>query len=381
MKKRLTKTSEDWPRVKELRLVMTDACSYSCCYCNLYYKKLLALKRISLSKYKYKYEVGNESHGLLSSLGSACGQFNQADFRFLFTILRSFFRLEDVTFTGGDPFLSRNIKGVIDIADTIGLRTTAITKGAPLFNLKNKRSIDRKLGRLSRIIISLDTLDPREHADDNLPLLPSVDALKFLPQTLVAIKRLIAAGRDVEINSVIKDGAKDSVELLNSFASTKRIIDFCLKSGIKKIKFIELDSRGTLRSPYIEEYFQLMKEEGLLNGYKIIKRHSDNTTRYFAGNTFWIKRSSARGGALEIAPYRTHCPATYLDQKSGKKCEFSRGGELHLDFYGRSFLCQRDKKTRLISLIKSVKNRDVDDFINNILLINQEINKQKCPSR
>lgn len=337
-------------KIKELRLVVTDECSYSCRYCNLYYKKLLQSGRISQADFDKKYKIGNESYSLLYKSDNNSAVFNLSDYDFLLSTLRDSFGLEDITFSGGDPFLYKEIKGLINLADSKGLRTTAITKGAPLFNIKNALSANRKIGNLSRIIFSIDTLDAKEHAENNLPIVKKSLAINYLPKTLGVVKILSDAGYNVEVNSVISP-CNSLGGLLKSFVRTKRLILFCLKNGVNKVKFIELDSQETLGKPYIEDYFKKMRKAG-----------------------FFTKNISR----MKIMAYRTHCPETFLVKDDVKKCEFSVGGELHLDFRGKSFLCQKDNKFKFIDISTAVKNRDKKELIKNLIKIDKEIKKQKC---
>jgi len=368
IKKNLKDKNTSALKIKEMRLVVSSSCPYSCYYCNLYYKKLLDLKRITFKELHERYKIGNESYGILSKITGSNLNFNIQDYRFLFKTLHNYFGLEDITFTGGDPFLNPDIKKIINLAHSFGLRTTAITKGAPLFKIKNKNSAKELLGNLSRIIFSLDSLDAKKYAQTNLLLLRPEKAITFLPQTLRIINLLANLGYNIEINSVVGANFKDKQELLNSFIELKKIIDFCLLNKVKKLKFIELDSYDTLGQPYIENYFKIMKSAKFFKDYKVIKKTNCkiNKNLYSYSKILILKRSLKDGGNMEVIAYRTHCPTNFIRHTKKKKCEFSQGGELHLDFQGRSFFCQRDVNFKFISIFTSVKNRDTSGLIDNI---------------
>ncbi|EKE14180.1 MAG: hypothetical protein ACD_12C00637G0001, partial [uncultured bacterium] len=102
--------------IKELRLVVTDKCPYSCVYCNLYYKKLLELEKISISEFNRNYKIGNESYSLLCENGKEDRILTPDDYSFLFKTLRDNFGLQDVTFSGGDPFLYPQLKDIVNLA-------------------------------------------------------------------------------------------------------------------------------------------------------------------------------------------------------------------------------------------------------------------------
>jgi molybdenum cofactor biosynthesis enzyme MoaA len=377
----VNKKKIDKLKIKELRLVVTSNCPYSCRYCNLYYKKALAAKKISRPEFDKRYIIGNESYSLLLDDSRDSRIFNLGDYKFLFSVLHSYFGLEDITFTGGDPFLNNDLKKIVALAAKVGVRTTAITKGAPLFVLKNSNQARDKIGQLSRIIFSVDTLDSKKYADNNLPLVDASQALAFLPNTLAVIKVLANAKYNIELNSVIMPLPKNKKDLLDSFAETDKIISFCLNNKVRKVKFIELDSPQTLGQPYIETYFKKMFSLGFLDKYLETNKGLNKENVNFASSVTKIcvvPRSLKAGGEMGIFAYRTHCPATFINNKTPKKCEFSQGGELHLDFMGRSFLCQKNSNFKFIDIYMFVKNRDLQGLLSGILLINQEIDKQKC---
>lgn len=366
-------------KIKELRLVVSDSCPYSCRYCNLYYKKLLATHKISQSSFAKKYKIGNESFSLLFDQKGPI--FKLTDYRFLFFVLRSYFGLEDVTFTGGDPFLNPDLVKIINSAHKLGIKTTAITKGAPLFNLKDRKGVKKKLGNLDRIIISLDTLDATKYANNNLPFLKTEKGKMFLPQTLKLIKFLGGINYNLEINSVIGilPSTKQKLNLL--FKEVEQIIDFCLNNNVKKIKFLELDSNKTLGRPYIEKFFRLLIGAGNLKKYGI--KSSDfkidpKMIKLGMTKICCLKSPFKKSEGLEIIAYRTHCPLSFLLKENNKKCEFKKGGELHLDLRGKSFLCQRDNNFNYFDIYPFVKSRDQEGLITCFTKIERAIRKQKC---
>lgn len=330
--------------IKELRLSVAESCPYSCVYCNIYTKKVGKKNKLK----KDAYIVGNESTIILLDKKQK-KKLTLKDYSFLFKELKDNFGLEDITFTGGDPFMHPHIKQLIDLADSLGLRTTAITKGAPLFPMRRKQQAQDRLGNLSRIIISLDTMDKRKYAQTNLPLTPIDTAINYLPKTLSLIKRLVRFGYRVDVNSVLTPcPSKDNLK--KHFRETKRLIDFCDKAGVTRVKFIELDSPETLGNPYIEDYFKDIKKEGFLS--------SKNT---------------------EVLAYRTHCPQNFIEgRRKNKLCEFKHGGELHLNQYGQSLLCQRDVKFNLVDIFDVVINQDSRGLSKKMREIDHKIVNQKC---
>jgi molybdenum cofactor biosynthesis enzyme MoaA len=368
-------------KIKELRLVVTNKCGYSCSYCNLYYKKLLESKKISKKEFNNQYKIGNESYGLLFNKDQERKPLTPADYKFLFLVLKEKFFLEDITFTGGDPFLNTSIKSIVNLAVDCNFRTTAITKGSPLFSIKSKADAYKKFGKLSRIIVSIDSLSPLEHAKNNLPLMKESLAVNFLPQTLKTIKTLTNLGYNLEVNSVIKPFKASGEDILESFNKTKDIIDFCFDAGVSKVKFIELDSIYTIGKPYIESYFKKMIEAGVFSEYnsspwknkKLNKITNSSVTEIYS-----ILKNEKRKSEMKVLAYRTHCPSSFLTNGEIKTCKFSLGGELHLDFNGRSFLCQKDDSFKFVDTYEAIKNRDVALLVKKINLINKRVEEQKC---
>lgn len=367
-------------KIEEMRLVVSNTCPYSCRYCNLYYKKLFIAGKINKDELLKKYKVGNESFGLLCD--DSGGSFLLADYKFLFSTLKNNFGLADITFTGGDPFTNPNLQKIADLAKKNKIRTTAITKGAPLFSCKNKKDILAKLGSIDRIIFSIDTMNKRDYAENNLPLIKLSEGKKFLNRTLKTLKLIASCGYNVEVNSVVKPLPPEKKKQQFIFKDFKKIIDFCLSNMVTKVKFIELDSNDTLGQPFIEDFFITMIDDGYLKKYGV-KSYSLKTRKNqkIENNLELFSLTRKRGADMKVYAYRTHCPSTLLDNNKGlkaKRCELNRGGELHLDFQGRSFLCQKDDSFRYVSLLKSVKNRDVKQLELDIIKIDNMIKKQKC---
>lgn len=367
-------------KIEEMRLVVSDSCPYSCRYCNLYYKKLFVAGKISRDELFKKYKVGNESFGLLCD--DSKESFVLEDYKFLFSTLKNNFGLADITLTGGDPFMNPDLQEIASLAKKIKLRTTAITKGAPLFSCKNRKDVLVKLGSIDRVIFSIDTMNKKDYAENNLPLVKLSEGKKFLNRTLKALKLITSFGYNVEVNSVVKPLPLEQKDQKIIFKDLKKILDFCLSGGVTKVKFIELDSNDTLGKPFIEDFFITMIDDGYLKEYEVesnlfkIKKDQkiENNVEIFS-----LKRQ--RGPEMKVYAYRTHCPTSLLDNNKGiktKRCEFNRGGELHLDFQGRSFLCQKDDNFRYVSLFKSVKDRNIKQLKLDIIKIDKMIKKQKC---
>ncbi len=367
-------------KIKEMRLTISGTCPYSCLYCNLYFKKLYLAGKINYDELVAAYKVGNESADML--LDANREDFSLEDYVFLFSCLKNNFGLEDVTLTGGDPFMNKNIQEIARAAKAAELRTTAITKGAPLFTCNNVAAINEKLKFIDRVIFSLDTMDKFSYAKNNLPLLNRSTALGYLTKTLRVIRLAVHSKTVVEVNCVAKPLRVKSDVGRQALVDYKKLIKFCLNNKIKKIKFIELDSSKTLGKPFLNSFFDALDSFGCFCDYlnrrvKVVPDIDKNSCS--VSKVCSLKR--LRHPALDIYAYRTHCPATFISLMTGRKqkgCEFKNGGELHLDFYGNSLLCQRQINAQKINLLKSVKSRNSESLTKEVLKINEMITRQKC---
>ncbi|MFA6897150.1 MAG: radical SAM protein [Patescibacteria group bacterium] len=372
-------------KIEDLRLVVTDQCPYSCVYCGVHYQKALDLGLITRDEFEKRDIGGNEGASIGRYLTNKSLYLSLDDYRFLVAVLAYYFGVRDVTFSGGDPFARPDIRELIDSIDDFGLRTTALTKGLPLFSGTDKNLIARKSGRLSRIIFSLDTLNAEEHASVNLPLMPRKEAVKALPKTLAAIRNACDLGYNVDINSVIIPIDFNSKrETADSFGNIREIIEFALKNKVNRIKFIELDLKSTLGSPYIEKYFKVMADMGYFKDFHLSKWADpvldlNNQMTEFA----LIKREKGFAD-LQLCTYRTHCPTTFLRKMEGdkgkidKKCDFREGGELNINSIGQIITCQKNPDRQIIDLRSAVVRRDILGIIELVKDAGNKIGEQQC---
>ncbi len=369
-------------KIRDLRLVVSDQCPYSCIYCGVYCRKALKLGIISQEEFDSKTLPGNEGSSVKDYKSNNNLYLTPEDYKFLLTTLSCCFGVEDVTFSGGDPFTRKDIKELINIAASLKLRTTAITKGLPLFSRDNKNLISEKTGKLDRVIFSLDTLDPEKHADINLSLMPKKTALLALSKTLDVIQKISKTKCRVDINSVILlVDFNSKKELNNSFLSTQKIIQFALENNVERIKFIELDSEETLGNPYIEEYFRLMKESNYLKKFDLFKKWTNPVLDFKSQiiDLIEIKRKNKKN--LLLSTYRTHCPTTFLRYQEGNKakgCDLFKGGELNIDSTGGIITCQRIYSKQKIEMRKHIVNRDAVGIIESIKAAAELAKNQDC---
>lgn len=197
--------------LKSIRISVTDDCNLSCFYCHR--EGCVAGKRLMTAQ-----EIGK--------LAGVAAEFG----------------MQRVKLTGGEPLLRRNIVDVIrSIAGAGAKEISMTTNGVLLADLAKKLS---EAG-LSRVNISLDTLDPKTYA--------KLTGKNMLDKALEGVNAAIEAGlKPVKLNMVVLAGINDGeVERMLKFASGHGAI----------LQLIELLPQGEDQARY---HYDLTKIEGEL---------------------------------------------------------------------------------------------------------------------
>ena len=108
---------------KELRLVLTENCNYNCTFC-------------------HKEGMKKQEKNLLDA----------NDYAFLYQICKESFNWDEITLTGGEPFVRKDIDEIIEKLYKSGAKITIVTNG----ELLNKH-VD-VLKYVKRINLSIHTL-------------------------------------------------------------------------------------------------------------------------------------------------------------------------------------------------------------------------------
>lgn len=123
-------------RIDYLRVSVTDKCNYRCTYC-------MPVEGIQLKP--HREILSYESIALIASCAGKLG----------FTKIR---------FTGGEPLVKRNIESLIEMISLTGkYREITMTTNGALLTVEKAQQL--KNNGLTRINISLDTLDPDRFAE------------------------------------------------------------------------------------------------------------------------------------------------------------------------------------------------------------------------
>ncbi|MBD3320839.1 MAG: radical SAM protein [Chitinivibrionales bacterium] len=163
-----------------LRVSVTDKCNYRCTYC-------MPAEGIPLKPHKAMLRY--ESIALIAGVAGALG-FNQ------------------IRLTGGEPLVKKNIESLVEMIRLTGkYREITMTTNGSLLTPEKARHL--KQNGLSRINISLDTLDPKRFAEITRggavrDVLKGIDAAKSAELDPVKINMVVFAETTEEEISAMK---------------------------------------------------------------------------------------------------------------------------------------------------------------------------------
>ena len=179
--------------VSDLRFSLTDRCNMRCRYC---------MPREGLT-------------GLNSSL-----QLTDDEVIRLVTIAVRRLGITNIRFTGGEPLLRRGLEDIIAATTALGPVTTAITTNG--LGLEHRAPALAEAG-LTRVNVSLDTIDPFIYAD--------ITGRDRLEEVLRGLETAAAHGlRPVKVNAVLLPGI--------NVAGAPDLLSYCLERGYR-LRFIE----------------------------------------------------------------------------------------------------------------------------------------------
>lgn len=199
--------------MRDLRISVTDRCNFRCRYCmprELFGAEHAFLPRAEL----LSFEEITRLVRIVAGLG-----------------------VQKIRLTGGEPLLRRELERLVGmIAEVDGITDIALTTNASL--LRGKAPTLRAAG-LSRVTVSLDSLDPQRFAE--------------ISDTPVSVSRVldgIAAAEEtglgpVKINTVVKRGVNDGDDILDLAA-------FGREHG-RIVRFIEYMDVGTTNGWRLDE--------------------------------------------------------------------------------------------------------------------------------
>jgi cyclic pyranopterin phosphate synthase len=188
--------------LREMRLSVTDRCNFRCGYCmpsDVFHDDAQFLPRPEILTYE---EIARLARVFVHGFG-----------------------VHKLRVTGGEPLLRRDLPRLIRwLAEIPGATDLALTTNG--FLLAELAEELRAAG-LSRITVSVDSLDPLQFAE--MSGAKGAHALERLPRVLAGIDAALAAGFDqIKLNCVVIAGRNDSaiLPLAERFRGTNVIVRF-----------------------------------------------------------------------------------------------------------------------------------------------------------
>lgn len=294
---------------RELRMIITQNCNYQCYFC-------------------HREGIDRESKSIL----------NNSDYEFLFSVCQEEYGWKDVSITGGEPLMNKEVDQIVERIHKKGGKITIITNGELLLDHK------KIIPYIKRINLSLHTLDKDKYEY----IIGKKDKMDKILKNIAYIRN-VYHGVDIRLNVVltkgINDTEKDIVELLN----------FTNKIG-GSIKFIELYTDNK------EEIVKLEFVEEILakNNYKYYE--SSNVAKKYMTN-----------GKIDVVLSRIFCANAEKQFNPSYYC--NKHNDLFITPDGYINVCR--KMTDEISILKEVKERNKKGLIKKM---NEALNSigKKC---
>lgn len=295
---------------KELRLILTEDCNYDCIFCHKEGMK--------------KYEVAKLA---------------PEDYSFLFEVCKETFNWDEVTLTGGEPYVRKDIDQIIKrIHDKKG-KITIVTNGE-LIN----RHFD-SLKYIHRINLSIHSMDSKKY--DNI--VQRKNKLPEILKNIAAIKNFYP-DLNLRLNSVIIRGENDDEEKIKEF------IEFARRIGAS-IKFVELYSSNKKEIVEIDEISQKLKNIGF--------KYKDVCN---------IAKQELTDGEVTVILSRIFCANAISQIQPEEYC--NKYNDFFITPEGNINICRNAKED--ISIYKEIKNRDKQNLIKKFQLAIKHIG-QNCP--
>lgn len=280
---------------RELRLIVTKNCNYQCYFC---------------------HHEGIEKDSKM--------ELNSSDYEYLFSICKEKFGWDNVSITGGEPFMNKDIDNIIKKIYGKDGKITIITNGELL--LLHKELIPF----IKRINLSLHTLNETKYTE----IINRKNKMEKILNNIAYIRNIYPKV-EIRLNVVLAKGVNDTEEEIIE------LLNFTSKIG-GSIKFIELYTENK------EEIISLDFVENILlkKGYKYYE--SSNISKKFMTN-----------GMIDVIMSRIFCANAEKQFNPAYYC--NKYNDLFITPDGYVNICR--KKTEEISILKEIKQRDEKGLI------------------
>lgn len=282
---------------RELRLVVTENCNYNCTFCH----------KEGMKKYE-KPKLTPE------------------DYAFLFKTCKDKYNWDEVTLTGGEPFVRIDVDNIVNELKKQGAKITIVTNG----ELINKHV--EALSNIDRINLSIHTLNKDKYDK----IVQKKDKLNEVLKNIAAI-RTIYPYLNIRLNAVVVKGQNDTKEDIEEYiAFAKRI-----KASIK---FVELFGQ----------------DEDMVSVYDIATMLNKMGFKY--KDICNVSKQELTDGETTIVLSRIFCANAILQIDPEKYC--NKYNDLFITPEGNINICRNSKED--IPIYEEIKNRDTQALIKKI---------------
>ncbi len=282
-----------------LRLILTQNCNYNCVFCH--------------------------KEGLIDTEKDSL---NAEDYKFLFSVAKEYFKIKEVTLTGGEPLVRTDIKEIIKGIYSEGGEIVLTTNGYLLPKIKEVAEC------INRINVSIHSLDSKKYES----MVGKPETFKHVKDNLSQFKEYFPTV-EIRLNSTLVKGKNTSKTQISDY------LNFA-KSLNASIKYVELFPKT------LDGFFSLKKIEKVLYGldFELILKEDR-------------KKDFLKDG-LKIRLSQIFC--AYAEGKDYPCEECKKFNDLFVTPLGDIKLCRSHR--RKISLIEEIKNREKEKLVGKISL-------------
>lgn len=293
---------------RELRLIITQDCNYQCYFC-------------------HREGINRQSINMLGS----------TDYEYLFDICKNTFKWDEVSITGGEPFMNKEIDNIIKKIYNKKGEITVITNGELL--LEHKEIIPY----IKRINLSLHSLDETKYHN----IIKRKNKMRKILRNIAYIRNIYPSV-EIRLNVVLTKGINDNEEEL------QRLLNFTHE--IKgSIKFIEL---------YTENKEDIVKLEFVE---KLLEK--ENYKYYESSN---VSKKYLTDGEIDVILSRIFCANAERQFNPAYYC--NKHNDLFVTPDGYINICR--EKNNEISIMDEIKKRDKEGVIRKMNEALNSIGKQ-----
>ena len=294
---------------KELRLVITRDCNYNCYFC-------------------HGEGIDKKCRPLLTP----------DDYAFLVKECKDNFNWDSVTLTGGEPFVRKDCKEIVEKLNLIGMKTTIVSNGELIS--ENYDCFDK----IERLNISIHTLNEEKYNQ----IIQRKDKLKKVLKNLSELRNRFK-NLDIRINTTIVKNQNDDSESFDELIKLAENLN-------ASIKIIELFSENK------DEIIKLTDIQEILfsKGFKLKKQD--------------LFKNTLTNGKIDIILSKIFCAMANEYYEPGTFC--NANNDIFITPDGKIKMCRNSNAT--INILEEIKNRDAKSLKEKFDLANNVLGKA-CP--